>query len=128
VSMVLRFSYTVEIMSISSPSQVVGSWFRVLLGAWMSVCVYSLFMCFCLWKVALWSAGPLSGESGWNVSKIKIYISETNFHTHIWCMSLERKTLKVCFMPALHALARPFGELSSSVGTTGIGSVLVVAS
>jgi hypothetical protein len=43
-------------------------------------------LCLCV------SVLPLSGESGWNLSKIRIYISETNFHTLIRFMSSERKT------------------------------------
>jgi hypothetical protein len=32
----------------SSPAQTQGSWVRILLEAWMSVCVYSVFVLFCV--------------------------------------------------------------------------------
>jgi hypothetical protein len=45
-------------------------------------------------------------------------------------MSLERKTLKVCFHAQLTRLRQlvTFGELSNDVDITGTGSVRVVAS
>jgi hypothetical protein len=47
----------------SSPARTLGSWVRIPLTAWMSVCVYSVFVLFCVLIAALWRADPPSKES-----------------------------------------------------------------
>jgi hypothetical protein len=37
----------------SSPTRTLGSWVRILLEAWMSACVYSVFALSCVWVEAL---------------------------------------------------------------------------
>jgi hypothetical protein len=48
---------------LSSPAQTLGSWVRIPLKAWMSVCVYSVFMLSCVQVAALRRAYPPSKES-----------------------------------------------------------------
>jgi hypothetical protein len=48
---------------LSSPAQTLGSWFRIPLEAWMSVCVYSVFVLSCVQVAALRWADPPSKES-----------------------------------------------------------------
>jgi hypothetical protein len=44
---------------LSSPTQILGSWVRIPLNIWMSVCVYSVFVLFCVWVAALqWADSP----------------------------------------------------------------------
>jgi hypothetical protein len=45
----------------SSPVRMLGSWIRIPVKAWMSVCVYSVL--FCVQVAALWRADPPSKES-----------------------------------------------------------------
>jgi hypothetical protein len=40
-----------------------GIWVRIPIEAWMSVCVYSLFVLFCMYLADLWRADPPSKES-----------------------------------------------------------------
>jgi hypothetical protein len=47
----------------SSLSQTLGSWVRIPLKAWISVCVYSVFVLFCVQVAALRRADPPSEES-----------------------------------------------------------------
>jgi hypothetical protein len=47
----------------SSPAQTLGSWVRIPLEACMSVCVYSVFILFCMSVAALLWADPPSKES-----------------------------------------------------------------
>jgi hypothetical protein len=47
----------------SSPARTLGSWVRISVEAWMSVCVYSVFVLFCVWIAALQLADPPSKES-----------------------------------------------------------------
>jgi hypothetical protein len=60
----------------------------------------------------------------------KMYISETNCHTHIRFMSSEKKTLKVFFHARLTGMRQlvTFCEIGNSVDTTGTGSMRLVAS
>jgi hypothetical protein len=46
-----------------SPAQTLGSWVRIPLKAWMSVCAYSVFMLSCVHVAALRQADPPSKES-----------------------------------------------------------------
>jgi hypothetical protein len=48
---------------LSSPAQTLGSWVRIPLEAWMSGCVYSVFVLFCVQVAALRRADPPSKES-----------------------------------------------------------------
>jgi hypothetical protein len=48
-----------------SPTQTLGSWIRIPLKAWMSVCVYSVFVLSCVQVAALLRADPPSKESYW---------------------------------------------------------------
>jgi hypothetical protein len=48
---------------LSSPAQTLGSWVRNLLGAWMSVCVCSVFVLSFVGGAALRRADPPSKES-----------------------------------------------------------------
>jgi hypothetical protein len=48
---------------LSSPSQTGGSWFRILLKAWMSVCVCSVFVLSCVQVAALRRADYSSKEA-----------------------------------------------------------------
>jgi hypothetical protein len=48
---------------LSSPAQLLGSWVRIPLKAWMSVCVYSVFVLSCVQGAALRRADPPSKES-----------------------------------------------------------------
>jgi hypothetical protein len=43
---------------LSSPAQTLGSWVRTPLEAWMSACVYSVFVLFCMQVAALRRADP----------------------------------------------------------------------
>jgi hypothetical protein len=47
----------------STPARTLGSWVRIPLKAWMSVCFYSVFMLFCVQVAALRRAYPPSKES-----------------------------------------------------------------
>jgi hypothetical protein len=47
---------------LSSPAQTLGSWVWILLEAWMSVCVYSVFVLSCVQTAALRRAHPPSKE------------------------------------------------------------------
>jgi hypothetical protein len=47
----------------SSPDRTLGSWVRIPLNAWMSVCIYFIFMLFCVLTAALQQADPPSEES-----------------------------------------------------------------
>jgi hypothetical protein len=47
----------------SSPARTQGSWIRISLEAWMTVCVYSVFGLFCVSVEALRRADPPSKES-----------------------------------------------------------------
>jgi hypothetical protein len=49
----------------SSPARTLGSCVRIPLKAWMSVCVYSVFVLFCMLVAALRRAHPQSKESYW---------------------------------------------------------------
>jgi hypothetical protein len=63
----------------SSPTRTLGSWVRIPLEAWMSVCVYSLFVLFCVQVAVLRRADPLSKESSrlckrsrnWKAAKVQ---------------------------------------------------------
>jgi hypothetical protein len=48
---------------LSSPAQTMGLWARIPLEAWMSVCVYSVFVPSCVQVVALQLTDPPSKES-----------------------------------------------------------------
>jgi hypothetical protein len=48
---------------LSSAARTLGSWVRIPLEAWMSVCIYSVFVLFCMWVAALRQADPPSKES-----------------------------------------------------------------
>jgi hypothetical protein len=48
---------------LSSPARTIGSWFRIPLAVWMSLCVYSVFVLFCLYVATLRRADPSSKES-----------------------------------------------------------------
>jgi hypothetical protein len=48
---------------LSSPARILGSWVRTPLKAWMSVCVYSVFVLFCIYVAALRRADPPSKEN-----------------------------------------------------------------
>jgi hypothetical protein len=48
---------------LSSLARTLGSWVGIPLEAWMSVCVYSVFVLFCVYVAALRRADPLSKES-----------------------------------------------------------------
>jgi hypothetical protein len=48
---------------LSSPAQTLGSWVRIPLKAWMSVCLYSVFVLSCVQVAALRLADPPSKES-----------------------------------------------------------------
>jgi hypothetical protein len=47
----------------SSPARILGSWIRIPLEAWMSVCVYSVFVLLCVEVEALRQADSPSKES-----------------------------------------------------------------
>jgi hypothetical protein len=47
----------------SSPARTVGSWVRIPLEAWMSVCIYFVFVLSCVYVVASRQADPSSEES-----------------------------------------------------------------
>jgi hypothetical protein len=47
----------------SSPARTLGSWIRIPLKAWMSVCFYSVFVLFCGYVAALRRADPPSKKS-----------------------------------------------------------------
>jgi hypothetical protein len=47
----------------SSPDRILGSWVRIPLEEWMSVCIYSVFVLLCVQVEALRRADPLSEES-----------------------------------------------------------------
>jgi hypothetical protein len=55
---------------LSSPAQTLGSWVRIPLEAWMSVCIYSVFVMSCVQVVALLLSDPPSKESYWLCNKI----------------------------------------------------------
>jgi hypothetical protein len=47
---------------LSSLVRTLGSWVQILLKAWMSVCVYSVFVLFCVYVAALrWAEPPVQG-------------------------------------------------------------------
>jgi hypothetical protein len=48
---------------LSSPAQTLESWVQILLEAWMSMCVYYVFVLFCVYVAALRRADPPSEES-----------------------------------------------------------------
>jgi hypothetical protein len=48
---------------LSSPARTLGSWVQIPLEAWMSVCVYSMFVLSCVQIAALRRADPPSKES-----------------------------------------------------------------
>jgi hypothetical protein len=48
---------------LSSPARTLASWVRISLEAWMSVCVYSVFVLSCMYVAALRRADPPSKES-----------------------------------------------------------------
>jgi hypothetical protein len=48
---------------LSSPAQTLGSWFPIPLEIWMSMCVYSVFVLFCVQVAALWRADLPSKDS-----------------------------------------------------------------
>jgi hypothetical protein len=48
---------------VSSPAQTLGSWVRIPIKPWMSVCVYSVFVLFCVQVAALRPADPPFKES-----------------------------------------------------------------
>jgi hypothetical protein len=56
---------------LSSPAQTLGLWVRIPLEAWISVCVYSVFVLSCVQVVALQQADPPSKESYRLCNKIK---------------------------------------------------------
>jgi hypothetical protein len=47
----------------SSSARTLVSWVRIPLKAWVYVCVYSVFLLFCMYVAALWPADPPSTES-----------------------------------------------------------------
>jgi hypothetical protein len=47
----------------SPPARTLGSWIQIPLEAWMFVCVYSMFVLFCVWVATLRRANPPSKES-----------------------------------------------------------------
>jgi hypothetical protein len=56
---------------LSSLARILGSWIRIPLMAWMSVCVYSVFVLFCVQVAALRRADSPSKESYGLCKKIK---------------------------------------------------------
>jgi hypothetical protein len=56
---------------LSSLAQTLGSWVRIPLEAWMHVCVYSVFLLFCVQVAAFRQADPPSKESYRLCKKIK---------------------------------------------------------
>jgi hypothetical protein len=46
-----------------SEAETLGSWVRIPIEAWMSVCVYSMFVLFCVQVATLRQADPLCKES-----------------------------------------------------------------
>jgi hypothetical protein len=57
---------------LSSPAQILGSWFRISLEAWMFVCVYSVLVLFCVGGdlAAGWTACCVISRSLTTASKI----------------------------------------------------------
>jgi hypothetical protein len=48
---------------LSSPARTLGSWVRIPLKAWMSVCIYSVFVLLCVYATAVQRTEPPSKES-----------------------------------------------------------------
>jgi hypothetical protein len=54
--------FSSEPITVAAPAQTLGSWVRILLESWMSVCVYSVFVLSCMQVADFRRTNPPSKE------------------------------------------------------------------